>query len=65
MKHGESYSSSASGGMKPGGFLKDQNGDGKITADDLPEKARGRFSMMDANGDGELDASEKRWSKRK
>jgi len=42
-----------------GGILSDQNGDGKITADDLPEKVRSRFSTMDVNGDGELDANEK------
>ena len=38
--------------------LSDQNGDGKITAEDLPERARARFPMMDANKDGELDANE-------
>lgn len=40
------------------GKISDRNGDGKVTADDLPERARARFPMMDTNKDGELDANE-------
>lgn len=36
----------------------DQNGDSVLTVDELPERARGRFSQMDANGDGKIDTAE-------
>ena len=47
-----------------GGDLKarmmqwDSDGDGRLTADELPERMRMRFDSMDANGDGALDADE-------
>jgi len=43
------------------GLLSDQNNDGKITVEDLPEKVRARFPQMDVNGDGELDPNEITW----
>ncbi len=38
--------------------MRDTDGDGKITAADLPQSAQARFDDYDANGDGELDAEE-------
>lgn len=38
--------------------MRDTDGDGKITAADLPPSAQARFDDYDANGDGELDAEE-------
>ncbi|MBC8357297.1 MAG: HlyD family efflux transporter periplasmic adaptor subunit [Planctomycetes bacterium] len=36
----------------------DQNSDGKLSADELPEQLRGRLSTADTNGDGFYDAAE-------
>ena len=36
----------------------DQDGDGAITRDELPERMRMRFDRMDGNGDGTISASE-------
>ena len=36
----------------------DQNGDGKLSADELPEQMRERMSAADTNGDGFYDAAE-------
>ena len=36
----------------------DKNGDGKLTKDELPERLRERFDMLDANGDGNFDKAE-------
>ena len=36
----------------------DQNGDGKLSADELPEQLRDRLSAADTNGDGFYDAAE-------
>lgn len=37
---------------------QDKNGDGKITLDELPERAQQFFGMMDTNGDGGVDQAE-------
>jgi HlyD family secretion protein len=37
---------------------QDKNGDGKITVDELPERAQQFFGMMDTNGDGGVDQAE-------
>jgi hypothetical protein len=36
----------------------DQNSDGKLSADEVPEQMRGRLSTADTNGDGFYDAAE-------
>lgn len=36
----------------------DQNGDGKLSVDELPEQLRNRLSTADTNGDGFYDAAE-------
>jgi Ca2+-binding EF-hand superfamily protein len=36
----------------------DQNGDGQLSADELPEQLRERLSAADTNGDGFYDADE-------
>ena len=36
----------------------DENGDGKITRDEMPEQMQQRFDRMDANGDGAIDEAE-------
>jgi hypothetical protein len=36
----------------------DSNRDGKLTKDELPERMRQRWAMMDTNGDGAVDAKE-------
>jgi hypothetical protein len=36
----------------------DLNGDGALTADELPEQMRARFNQMDSNGDGAISESE-------
>jgi hypothetical protein len=38
----------------------DKNGDGKVTEDEVPEEAKGRFNLSesDTNGDGGVDAAE-------
>ncbi|MCB9875763.1 MAG: hypothetical protein H6821_16455, partial [Planctomycetaceae bacterium] len=36
----------------------DQNADGKLSADELPEQLRERLSSADTNGDGFYDAAE-------
>ncbi len=36
----------------------DKNSDGKLSADELPEQLRGRFTSADTNGDGFYDAAE-------
>jgi hypothetical protein len=36
----------------------DQNGDGKLSVDELPEPLRDRLSTADTNGDGFYDAEE-------
>ena len=36
----------------------DQNSDGKLSADELPEQMRERMSTADTNGDGFYDAAE-------
>ena len=47
------------GNRRPRTFKEmDKNGDGKITADELPERAQQFFPMMDANGDGFVDEAE-------
>src|SRR6516225_3701268 len=39
----------------------DQNGDGKVTEDEMPEFMKGRFAAMDTNGDKAIDKDE--WQK--
>jgi HlyD family secretion protein len=39
----------------------DQNGDGKVTEDEMPEFMKARFTAMDANGDKAIDKDE--WQK--
>jgi len=47
------------GNRRPRSFKEmDANGDGKITVDELPERAQQFFGMMDANGDGFVDEAE-------
>lgn len=47
------------GNRRPRTFKEmDKNADGKITVDELPERAQQFFSMMDANGDGGVDPAE-------
>ncbi|HEX7379639.1 MAG TPA: HlyD family efflux transporter periplasmic adaptor subunit [Pirellulales bacterium] len=47
------------GNRRPRTFKEsDKNGDGKITMDELPERAQQFFSMMDTNGDGGVDPAE-------
>ena len=54
------------GGFGPGGpgrFLSrlmemDQDGDGKLSKDEVPERMQRRFDFMDANGDGYVDQDE-------
>lgn len=59
QSYGESDASSSPKPQKMGKpKITDTNGDGKVTAEDLPERARARFAMMDTNKDGELDANE-------
>ncbi len=36
----------------------DNNSDGKITLDEMPEQMRQRFDRIDQNGDGEIDEAE-------
>jgi Ca2+-binding EF-hand superfamily protein len=51
-------------GIEPGEVFKrmDRNGDGKLTAEDLPEESRGRFKgfaeRVDANKDGAISEEE-------
>ncbi|MFQ5494378.1 MAG: PQQ-binding-like beta-propeller repeat protein [Phycisphaerae bacterium] len=54
-----------SGGRGRGGFdtsarfkQHDGNGDGKLTADELPERMRGRMAQMDTDKDGSLTPDE-------
>ena len=52
----------ATGGRKKsaqGLFVRDTNGDGKVTAADLPVDVRARFAEHDTDGDGELSKSER------
>jgi hypothetical protein len=44
-------------GNRPPPF-KDANGDGVISQDELPPRAREHFARIDANGDGVIDATE-------
>jgi len=48
------------GGGNPAAQLMnfDNNGDGKISQDELPEQMQGRFERMDENGDGVIDEEE-------
>ena len=39
----------------------DQNGDGKVTVEEMPEFMKSRFAAMDANGDKVIDKDE--WQK--
>jgi HlyD family secretion protein len=39
----------------------DQNGDGKVTEDEMPERMKARFATMDTNGDKAIDKEE--WQK--
>ena len=48
---------------RPGDFVErfkamDQDGDGKLSIDEVPEGMKRRFQMMDTNGDGFIDESE-------
>jgi RND family efflux transporter MFP subunit len=43
----------------------DKNGDGKLSADEAPERMKQFFDRMDANGDGFLDAQEMAAMRRK
>ena len=36
----------------------DQDGDGKLSQDEVPERMQRRFDFMDANGDGYVDEDE-------
>ncbi len=36
----------------------DQNGDDKLSKDEVPERMQRRFDFMDANGDGYVDQDE-------
>ena len=36
----------------------DEDGDGRLSRDELPERMRQRFERMDANGDGYVDREE-------
>jgi Ca2+-binding EF-hand superfamily protein len=38
----------------------DQNKDGRVTADELPENMRGLIKLLDLNGDGAVDLRELR-----
>jgi HlyD family secretion protein len=51
------------GGGDPMAFFQrmDQNGDGKVTEDEMPEFMKGRFAAMDTNGDKAIDKDE--WQK--
>jgi hypothetical protein len=51
------------GGGDPLAFFQrmDQNGDGKVTEDEMPEFMKGRFAAMDTNGDKAIDKDE--WQK--
>jgi HlyD family secretion protein len=51
------------GGGDPAAFFQrmDQNGDGKITEEEMPEWMKARFAAMDANGDKAIDKEE--WQK--
>jgi HlyD family secretion protein len=51
------------GGGDPMAFFQrlDQNGDGKVTEEELPEPMKARFAAMDANGDKAIDKDE--WQK--
>lgn len=42
----------------------DKNGDGKLSADELPPALQGRFDQVDANGDGTADETELRQAAR-
>ncbi len=42
-----------------GPILEDTNGDGTITIEDLPEKAKARFDKIDTNGDKQISEEEK------
>lgn len=46
------------GGMAARLMNRDQNGDGKISRDEAPERMLQRFDMMDANADGFIDSDE-------
>jgi predicted dienelactone hydrolase len=39
-------------------MLLDRNGDGRITAEEVPQRLRARFEMLDADGDGGVAADE-------
>jgi hypothetical protein len=51
------------GGGDPLAFFQrlDQNGDGKVTEDEMPEFMKARFGAMDTNGDKGIDKEE--WQK--
>ncbi len=46
------------GGQGPSIDRMDQNGDGKLSKDEVPERMSQRFDRMDTNGDGFIDAEE-------
>lgn len=47
------------GNRRPRTFKEmDKNSDGKITVDEMPERAQQFFGMMDTNGDGGVDPAE-------
>jgi hypothetical protein len=47
------------GKIRGGPILKDDNGDGKITVEDLPEKAKPHFDKIDTNSDKQISEEEK------
>ncbi len=57
---GAAEKSKKRGGGNPAQMIQrmDQNGDGKLSADELPEQMRERMSTADTNGDGFYDAGE-------
>ncbi len=46
-------------GPKGERLLQDRNGDGAITEDDMPERAKKMFKRIDKDGNGEISTSEK------
>ena len=48
------------GQLDPGKIFqaRDQNGDGRLEGDEIPEQMKGNLSALDANGDGAVDRSE-------
>ncbi|MGE5191877.1 MAG: hypothetical protein ACM3U2_05200, partial [Deltaproteobacteria bacterium] len=60
---GEGRGPGGRGGGDPLAFFQrlDQNGDGKVTEEEMPEFMKARFAAMDANGDKSIDKDE--WQK--